>query len=165
MRTSGSYAIERKYGTLAHAQAKLVKFLGGHEKAGKVAGLSTGHIQRCTSPNDKRTNLPLRCIEKMEATCNKYPVTEYLASKANLLLVQLSPVKTKKKWLKHAAVIAKEFGELLQKIAEFLEDDGDINEKEARVLLKEANDCLQVMADLKLAVEMRIEQGKKSSAA
>lgn len=155
MRTVGSHA-PRKYGTVAAATQKLINDVGGLKEAEAVCGRGKTVLHDYADPNKPDRSIPVHIVEILERASGTNPVTEHLAAQASLLVIQVPSQKTDLEWLAHISRVSKEFSDVLRKTYEFLEDDGIIDEGEARVLLKEIDENLLVLADMRAAVSARL---------
>lgn len=165
MRTLNTSA-PRPYGTLAHAQEQLIRDVGGFAVAAKLAKRSISTLHDYTNHDKPGTNMPLHIAMKLEGKVESFPVTAHLASLSNLFLVRLAPSNVRNYWLNHVSRITKEFSDILQASHECLADDGKLDMSEARRLLKEIDEHLQVLADMRVAVATHIEElGQEMTAA
>ena len=154
---------DRPAGSLVEAFTVLVQHAGGNKKAADVCGISRSRIQQLTDP-DRKEHIPVGHVIKLERHCRKYAVTHYLALQANMVLVQLPPPNSEKKWLSHISRITKEFSDVLRRCDEFLRDDGDIDPIEAEKLLVEINENLIVLGDMREAVALRARERETTAA-
>ncbi|GAB6051651.1 hypothetical protein JCM17960_04710 [Magnetospira thiophila] len=155
MRTVGSHA-PRKYGTAAAATQQLINDVGGLKEAEKVCGRGKTVLHDYADPHKPDRSMPIHIVEALEKISGTHPVTEHLAAQAGLLVIDVPAEKTELEWLAHISRVSKEFSDVLRKTYEFLEDDGIIDEREARILLKEIDENLLVLADMRESVRLRV---------
>ncbi len=155
MRTVGSHA-PRKYGTIAAATQKLINEVGGLKEAEAVCGRGKTVLHDYADPHKPDRSMPVHIVQILERMAGTHPVTEHLAAEAGLLVIQVPPESTDLEWLAHISRVSKEFSDVLRKTYEFLENDGVLDESEARFLLQEIDENLLVLADMRQAVRRRV---------
>ncbi len=155
MRTVGSHA-PRKYGTIAAATQKLINDVGGLKEAEAACERGKTVLHDYADPHKPDRSMPVHIVQILEREAGTHPVTEHLAAEAGLLVIEVPPETTDLEWLAHISRVSKEFSDVLRKTYEFLEDDGVIDTDEARFLLKEIDENLMVLADMREAVRRRL---------
>lgn len=137
----------RPAGTLKDAILALVERLGGAIRAGEIAEVTKGQVQRWTDPDsDNAAVFPSAGkVRLLEAAAGEPVVTRFLAAEAGFVLVPASgemgpalPVL--------AALAAGEFGDVLRAIADGTAGDGALSPAEAGRVIKEIDEALAALA-------------------
>ena len=81
-----------------------------------------------------------------------------------MLLIELPQPIAHMRWLEHISNITKEFSDILEKTYEHLSDDGEIDAIEARELMREIDEHLKVVGDMRVSVQIRA-QGREQTVA
>lgn len=163
MRTLGTFT-PRSYGSISEATAKLIDFVGGLVAADENCSRGKSQLQRYSDGNKPDTTIPVHVALELEAIIDEAPVTEHMAAANNMIAIHLPPPNSKRRWLEHVARITKEFSDVIDKASEFLQDDGDIDPNEASKLLKEIDENLTVLADMRYDVDKRRREKTFSAA-
>lgn len=163
MRTIGTH-VPRPYGTSSDAQQKLIDDLGGLEKAAAYCERGKSMMQAYADHHQPDKTMPLHVIERLQQESKTNPITEYLANLAGMLLIELPEANAHMRWLEHISNMTREFSDILEKTSKYLADDGDIDASEARDLLRELDEHLQVVGDMRVAVQIRAETRQQTVA-
>ena len=100
--------------------------------------------------------MPVDVALALEQATAAMPVTEHMAAMHDSILLRLPEEDAVPEWLGHLPRIGKEAGDVFNRAGEFLADDGEIDEFEAPLLLKEVDELLMAVAAMRIAVRARL---------
>lgn len=147
----------RDYGSIKAAVAALIGAAGGEKAAAEKCRVGKSMLSDYANPNHEKTHMPIDVVAQLEKATEAMPVTEFLASAQNCLILKLPEADIDHEWTLHLTKIGKEAGEVFARSHTFLEDDNDIDEKEAPILLQELDELLAVTAEMRAAVATRLK--------
>lgn len=145
-----------RYGDLKAAVRALLHACGGESRAAQSCRVSKSTLSEYGNPNYPDRHMPVDVVLALEEASGEMSVTGHLAAAHSCLLLQLPDEVVATEWLSHLTRIGKEAGDVFDRAGEFLADDGDIDEKEAPVLLREVDELLQAVAAMRAAVRSRL---------
>lgn len=155
MRPVGSSS-PRPYGTPEEAVRLLITEVGGHSVATETINKARSTLNQYMNV-DCTTSIQLNDLVALEALSSHNPVIRHLARTFGYEIFKPTKNDAYKKWLGHISVITKEFSELLYTTHKYLEDDDDIDSREARKVLKELDDHMSALSALRGDLVARIE--------
>ncbi|MGB0919742.1 MAG: phage regulatory CII family protein [Alphaproteobacteria bacterium] len=147
----------RDYGSVKAAVAALIGAAGGEKAAAEKCRVGKSMLSDYANPNHEKTHMPVDVVMALEAETGQMAVTEHLASAHGCLLLKLPDADFDHDWTLHLARIGKESGDVFASCQEFLSDDMDIDDKEAPPLLKEIDELLAAVAEMRGAVASRLK--------
>ena len=145
-----------RYGDLKAAVRALLHASGGEARAAERCRVSKSTLSEYGNPTYPERHMPIDVVEALETAAGEMPVTAHLAAVHHCLLLQLPDDEAATEWVSHLMRIGKEAGDVFERAGEFLADDGDINENEAPILLREVDELLQAVAAMRAAVRSRV---------
>lgn len=122
------------YFRLKAATRDLVTRVGGQEAAARVSRLKS-HVTvgRYGRVQDVEF-APIDVVADLEAEIGEAPVTRALAALAGLIVIPRPAADGDGTWTRHLGAIAREAGEIIQRVGEALADDGEVSAAEIRAL-------------------------------
>ncbi len=144
------------YGDVKSAVRALLHASGGEARAAERCRVSKSTLSEYGNPGHPDRHMPVDVVEALEAAAEEMPVTTHLAAAHDCLLLQLPDGDAEPEWLAHLTSIGKEAGDVFNRAGEFLADDGDIDENEAPVLMRELDELLAAVAAMRTAVRQRM---------
>ena len=144
------------YGDVKTAVRALVHASGGEARAAAACRVSKSTLSEYGNPTSPDRHMPVDVVLALEAEVGEMPVTGHLAAAHDCLLLRLPDAAAAPEWLVHLTRIGKEAGDVFDRAGEFLADDGEIDEDEAPLLLREIDELLQAAAAMRSAVKTRL---------
>jgi len=145
------------YGDLKAAVRALLHACGGEARAAGSCRVSKSTLSEYGNPTYPERHMPVDVVQALEAASGEMPVTAHLAAAHHCLLLRLPDEPAAAQWLAHLTRIGKEAGDVFERAGEFLAEDGDIDAREAPVLLREVDELLHAVAAMRAAVHGRLE--------
>jgi hypothetical protein len=144
------------YGDLKTAARALVHAWGGEARAADACRVSKSTLSEYGNPTHPDRHMPVDVVLALEQGIGEMPVTGHLAAAHHCLLLRLPDEPAAHEWLTHLTRIGKEAGDVFDRAGEFLADDGEIDEIEAPLLLREIDELLHAAAAMRAAVKTRL---------
>lgn len=154
----------RPAGTLKDAVLQLVEANGGHVRAGEIAEVTKGSVQRWTDADGEAASVfpGVNKVRLLESACDDPHVTRFLAAEAGFALVRVSHAGEAVAALNMMAVSAGgEMGDVLRSVANAMADDGTIDGREAGAIIREIDEAMSALAAAR-AFAMQIRNGGRS---
>ena len=145
-----------RYGDLKAAVRALLHACGGEARAADSCRVSKSTLSEYGNPTYAERHMPVDVVLALEAAAAAMPVTGHMAASHHCLLLRLPDAVATAEWVAHLLRIGKEAGDVFERAGEFLANDGDIDQAEAPVLLREVDELLQAVAAMRAAVRSRL---------
>lgn len=147
-----------RYGDVKDAVRALLHRVGGEEKAAALCRVSKSTLSEYGNPRHPTRHMPVDVVLTLEKAAGDAPVTGHMAAEHDCLILRLPEEGASPEWLSHLTNIGREAGDVFHRAGEFLADDGEIDHREAPLLLREIDDLLRVVAAMRAAVRARIPE-------
>ncbi len=143
------------------AFSALVAAVGGQLPAEKYSGRAQSRISAYGGPNTD-SFAPIDVVVKLEGVTHGTPghphVTRWLAREAGYALVQLpAPDAPSTVWSQHGATLLKEVGDIASGLGAALAGDNDLDKREAKRLLADADEMVDAAVAFRAALKARAE--------
>lgn len=144
------------YGDLKTAVRTLLHTLGGEAKAADLCRVSKSTLSEYGNPTYADRNMPVDIALALEEAAGDFPITRHMAAAHSALVVALPSAADTTDWVTHLTRIGRESGDVFHRAGEYLANDGEIDNREAPTLLKELDELILAVADMREAVRMRL---------
>jgi len=147
------------YKSLKAATRRLVKEAGGVESAASVTRVGKSNLSDYGASQNPITFGPIDVIADLESDTGAAYVTRALAQLAGCVLLPVEVRAGDLDWARRLAAIGKEASDVFARVQEAIATNGDIDAVEAVDIITEVDEALAAFADLRAALETRIENG------
>ena len=147
----------RDYGSVKAAVAALIGAAGGEKAAAEKCRVGKSMLSDYANPHHEKTHMPVDVVLQLEEATGEMPVTTHLAAAHGCMVLRLPEAEIDHQWTQHVARLAKEAGDVFARSHQFLEDDNDIDEREAPILLQEIDELMMAAAEMRAAVATRLK--------
>ncbi|HZD25568.1 MAG TPA: phage regulatory CII family protein, partial [Alphaproteobacteria bacterium] len=145
------------YGDVKTAVRALLHALGGETRAAALCRVSKSTLSEYGNPRYADRHMPVDVVLALEKAAGEMPVSEHLAAEHDAVLLKLPQEEAAETvWIDHLSAIGKEAGDVFHRAGEFLANDGDIDAREAPLLLREVDELLAAVAAMRTAVRRRL---------
>lgn len=138
----------RPAGTLKDAVLQLVDANGGHVRAGEIAEVTKGTVQRWTDADGECAGVfpGVNKVRLLERAAADPSVTRFLAAEAGFALVKvLEPQRAAEAIAVMAALAGGEVGDVMRAVSDAMQDDGRIDAREAGRIIKEIDEAMSAL--------------------
>ena len=146
------------YGDLKTAVRALLHGSGGEARAAEYCRVSKSTLSEYGNPTYPDRHMPVDVVLALEEHAGEMPLTGHMAAAHDCLLLRLPETDGAPDWLLHLTRIGKEAGDVFNRAGEYLADDGEIDETEAPLLLREVDELLHAVAAMRAAVAERLPE-------
>lgn len=151
----------RPAGTLKDAANELIQACGGLRRSADNARVGTNTLFTYTDPGEDNAGrfMPIDIVRELERVAGAPIVTRFLAAEAGFGLLDLSPATTFENWHLALKELLREQGEDVSALLDAMAGD-DITPDEAGALVKELDETVNVIADIRAQLT-NIRDGKE----
>lgn len=145
------------YGDLKAAVRALLHAAGGEARAAELCRVSKSTLSEYGNPRYADRHVPVDVALDLEQATGEALITGHMAAEHNAILLKIPPEEAADEaWIDLLTRIGKEAGDVFHRTGEYLADDGQIDAREAQVLLRELDELLAATAAMRAAVRRRL---------